>query len=104
MPLKACFICGETTHRSEQCPKQALDIYQLPASIKLQADAQYERDVARMGGGGTIENEYQSFLKVGGFTGFVDRVCGRVFTSSRICSFSSCVRRTMKGCWRCCLW
>ena len=63
---QACFICGESGHRTEHCPKKALEIYQLPSDIKAKADEQYERDVARMGHSTAgMESEYRSFLKVG---------------------------------------
>jgi hypothetical protein len=58
-------VCGENTHRTEHCPKKALEVYQLPTDIKAKVDALYERDVARMGGSTAgMESEYQSFLKV----------------------------------------
>ncbi|MEW5318534.1 MAG: hypothetical protein WDW38_009750 [Sanguina aurantia] len=62
-----CYLCGETSHRSTECPKQnAVEIYQLPADIKVKVDEQYQRDIARMSGtaaGVRVEDEYQSFLK-----------------------------------------
>ena len=59
-------MCGESTHRTEHCPKKALEIYQLPTDIKAKVDEQYERDVARMGHSTAgMESEYRSFLKVG---------------------------------------
>ena len=64
LPAQACFVCGESTHRTEHCPKKALEIYQLPSDIKAKVDEQYERDVARMGGSTAgMESEYRSFLK-----------------------------------------
>eukprot|EP00195_Chlamydomonas_chlamydogama_P009264 CAMPEP_0202915954 /NCGR_PEP_ID=MMETSP1392-20130828/67191_1 /ASSEMBLY_ACC=CAM_ASM_000868 /TAXON_ID=225041 /ORGANISM="Chlamydomonas chlamydogama, Strain SAG 11-48b" /LENGTH=607 /DNA_ID=CAMNT_0049608175 /DNA_START=45 /DNA_END=1865 /DNA_ORIENTATION=- len=60
----ACYICGESTHRSEACPKQKMELYVLPTEIKAKVDALYERDVARMGHSTAgMESEYQSFLK-----------------------------------------
>ena len=64
---QVCFVCGENTHRTEHCPKKALEIYQLPSDIKAKVDEQYERDVARMGHSTAgLESEYKSFLKVRG--------------------------------------
>jgi len=64
---QACPVCGDTTHRSFECPKQqAVDLYTLPTAIQEKVDAQYERDVARMAGGrgGTgLTDEYQKFLQ-----------------------------------------
>ncbi|GLI63119.1 hypothetical protein VaNZ11_006024 [Volvox africanus] len=64
----ACYICGETTHRSTECPKsQAVEIYKLPDEIRAKAEEQYARDVARMqgdaSGGRGLEDEYKSFLR-----------------------------------------
>ncbi|GLC74139.1 hypothetical protein PLESTF_001466000 [Pleodorina starrii] len=64
----ACYICGESTHRSAECPKQqAVEIYKLPDEIRAKAEEQYARDVARMqgdaGGGRGLEDEYKSFLR-----------------------------------------
>lgn len=39
----ACYICGESTHRTEHCPKKALEIYSLPSDIKAKVDALYEK-------------------------------------------------------------
>lgn len=34
--FQICYLCGETTHRSTECPKQnQVEIYQLPADIKI---------------------------------------------------------------------
>ena len=58
-------MCGETSHRSEHCPKKTMEVFVLPADIKAKVDAQYERDVARMGHSTAgMESEYQSFLRV----------------------------------------
>jgi splicing factor 1 len=60
----ACILCGETTHRSEHCPKKTTEVYVLPSNIQAKVDALYERDVARMGHSTAgMESEYQSFLK-----------------------------------------
>jgi hypothetical protein len=64
---QACYICGESSHRSEHCPKKALEVYQLPSDIQTRVNAQYERDVALMGGSTAgMESEYKSFLRVRG--------------------------------------
>lgn len=64
---QACYLCGESTHRSWECPKKNMEIYQLPDHIKQKVQEQYERDVARVSGEGVVkmEDEYKSFLRVG---------------------------------------
>ena len=45
-----CYLCGEGGHRQFECPNQKLDVYQLPDQMKAAAQAQYERDIARVKG------------------------------------------------------
>ncbi|KAG2422766.1 hypothetical protein HXX76_015786 [Chlamydomonas incerta] len=66
----ACYVCGDTSHRGFECPKQqAVEIYKLPEEMRQKVEEQYARDVARMAGGGEggrgpgLEDEYKSFLR-----------------------------------------
>ena len=69
----ACFLCGDTGHRQFECPSRAADAFQLSTAVQSKVDAQYARDVARMGGGGegvAPDDEYRSFLaELGGGDG-----------------------------------
>eukprot|EP00878_Enallax_costatus_P005999 GHUV01006292.1.p1 GENE.GHUV01006292.1~~GHUV01006292.1.p1 ORF type:complete len:493 (+),score=174.21 GHUV01006292.1:304-1782(+) len=63
--LEACFVCGEAGHDAEHCPKRALEVYKLPEQMATKVQEQYERDVARVHGGGVVsmDAEYKSFLQ-----------------------------------------
>ncbi|PNW78210.1 hypothetical protein CHLRE_09g386731v5 [Chlamydomonas reinhardtii] len=67
----ACYVCGDTSHRGFECPKQqAVEVYKLPEEMRQKVEELYARDVARMageGGGGRgpgLEDEYKSFLRL----------------------------------------
>lgn len=94
----ACFICGESTHRSEHCPKKALEVYQLPSEIQSKVNEQYEKDVALMGGNTAgMESEYKNFLKASVVTS-AERECssggsailGYSWRNLLICSLGQC--------------
>ncbi|GFH20936.1 uncharacterized protein HaLaN_18144, partial [Haematococcus lacustris] len=61
----ACTNCGESTHRSWECPKLKQEVYVLPEAIKAKVDLQYARDVERVRGPGAIskDDDYKSFLR-----------------------------------------
>ncbi|CAD7702045.1 unnamed protein product [Ostreobium quekettii] len=61
---QTCYLCGNSGHRSYECPKKALDLYKLPTHIQEKVDEQYQKDVARVRPeeAGKLDNEYKSFL------------------------------------------
>lgn len=60
-----CFLCGGTGHRQYECPNKGGEVFKLPDAIQSQVDQQYQKDVARMGGGEVkdTEKEYGDFLQ-----------------------------------------
>ncbi|GMH33986.1 hypothetical protein BSKO_01820 [Bryopsis sp. KO-2023] len=66
---QTCYLCGDSGHRSYECPKKAPDVYKLPTHIQQKVDELYQKDVVRVRPeeAGKLDNEYQSFLaEVGG--------------------------------------
>ncbi|CAD7703519.1 unnamed protein product [Ostreobium quekettii] len=61
---QTCYLCGDSGHRSYECPKKAMDLYKLPTHIQEKVDEQYQKDVARVRPeeAGKLDNEYKSFL------------------------------------------
>lgn len=66
---QTCYLCGDSGHRSYECPKKVPDLYKLPTHIQQKVDELYQKDVVRVRPeeAGKLDNEYQSFLaEVGG--------------------------------------
>ena len=62
-----CYLCGDPGHRQYECPtRSGPDAgYKLADNVQAIVEAQYARDVARMGGGGdgkAPDEEYKEFL------------------------------------------
>lgn len=75
---QTCYLCGDSGHRSYECPKKAMDLYKLPLHIQEKVDELYQKDVIRVRPeeAGKLDNEYKSFLMEVGGGQAVEASCG----------------------------